>query len=63
MHPETTVFDPTAFEPYVHTAANPKPGGAWVESLRRLDPAKSVAGRDLGADRPERAPADVRFPH
>lgn len=63
MHPETTVFDPTAFAPHVQTAANSKPGGAWVESLRRLDPAKSVAGRDLGADRPERAPADVRFPH
>ena len=63
MHPETTLFDPAGFAPYIHTATDPKPGGAWVESLRRLDPAKSVAGRDFGADRPEPAPADVRFPH
>ena len=43
--------DPAAFEPIVRTAATPSPGGAWIESMRRLDPEKSIAGSPL-AERP-----------
>jgi hypothetical protein len=63
MHAATTFFDATGFEPYVRLASDRKPGGAWIEKLRRLDPEKSVAGRDLGADQPEPTPEAVNFPH
>lgn len=61
--PYTLVFDATRFEPYARRAGDPSPGSAWIETLRRLDPAKSVAGRDLGVDAPEPLPGEILFPH
>ena len=63
MHPATTFFDATRFEPFVPTTADQTRGGAWVERLTRLDPSRSVAGRDFGADQPERGPEKGYFPH
>ncbi|MBC7369361.1 MAG: hypothetical protein H7343_21545 [Undibacterium sp.] len=63
MHAATTFFDATRFEPTVRPAGDLTPGGAWIERLRRLDPGKSVAGRDFGADQPEPTPEHVYFPH
>ncbi len=61
LHPSTTFFDATGLQPTVRTAA--EGGGAWVEKLSRIDPMRSVAGRDFGNDKPEPSPAERYFPH
>ncbi len=63
VQPYTLIFDATQFEPYVHTASDPIPGGAWIERMRRLDPARSIAGTDLGVDFAELLPHEIWFPH
>jgi hypothetical protein len=37
-------FDAISFDPFVRGPSPTKPGGAWIEKLVRLDPAKSIAG-------------------